>query len=192
MFYKPLTPPISINKFREMSSIQAKEFYCWFVSQIDDRIAVLQNLLMEDSVNVELDFSPNSLIPLWEWYENKICYIKKSSLEIEQERRELPDWAKNTVIEEKISNEAFSYGVDLAIYVSKMFIINSNNKLYIDYVKKPKRDYYYNQPAIFGFSHDQKIGIIQMCNSNLAKQSYISKDKNRLYNYYIDIISEVD
>ena len=70
--------------FFELTPKQAKEYFLWYTSEIPNRIALLWEYMKQECPETEpFDYSPESLIPLWEWYEPKIQQVPMSKKEIE-------------------------------------------------------------------------------------------------------------
>lgn len=126
MTYTPLIPPKGYPMFKDMKPKEAKEFFNWFIGGMDNRIEILKQIVKEDGLNIKFDYSPESLIPLWEWYETKIKYIEKNEEEYKKDFEGRSDWMIPYVSKEKLSYETFNYGVDASMYVARIFENNSN------------------------------------------------------------------
>lgn len=59
-------PPYRMADIRNMTRREARAAYNWFIAESPKRIALLRDA-MERDTGVKLDFSGESLIPLWEW-----------------------------------------------------------------------------------------------------------------------------
>ena len=79
--------------FFELTPKRAKEYFLWFEQQISDRIALLWEYMKQDRPDSQpFDYSPESLLPLWEWYETKIKQVPMSKKEIEYKVSIKPKW----------------------------------------------------------------------------------------------------
>ena len=77
--------PFEFISPRERNKKQTKQYFDWFLTQIDTRIEILQNYIDKTSTKKNvLDKSPESLIDLWEWFEDKIVEEKMTDEEIEK------------------------------------------------------------------------------------------------------------
>ncbi len=64
MQYEMMVPPFEQVEFREMNKKQAQEYFDWYIGQSEYRISLLLNAIKEDGVDIEFDYSVDSLIPL--------------------------------------------------------------------------------------------------------------------------------
>lgn len=72
------------------------------------------------------DYSPESLIPLWDRYETRIKQVSKSKKEMEYEVSRYPKWMEENVrkITMKYTDETLSLALDISIYLGKVVIKN--------------------------------------------------------------------
>ena len=83
--YSLMETPFEFISPRERNKKQTKQYFDWFLTQIDTRIEILQNYIDKTSTKKNvLDKSPESLIDLWEWFEDKIVEEKMTDEEIEK------------------------------------------------------------------------------------------------------------
>lgn len=54
--------------YEEYSKEQAEEHFQWFITRIEHRIQVLDLYIKKEGEEIEFDYTPESLIPLWRWY----------------------------------------------------------------------------------------------------------------------------
>ena len=80
MDYELAVEPYLKVPFEEFSKEQAEGYFQWHMSQIDHRIQVLKQYIRGENFSVEFDYSPESLIPLLEWYENHDIWFGHSAL----------------------------------------------------------------------------------------------------------------
>lgn len=66
--YPTIEVPFEFTPFSVMSKTEAEEYYEWFLSIIPQRIELLQENVELSGSHVQLDFSQDSLISLWEWF----------------------------------------------------------------------------------------------------------------------------
>ena len=144
-------------------------------------------------MNLYFDNTPESLIPLWEWYEQKITMVDKTEEEYQKEREETPDYIE--VPKTKISMETWKIGMDLALYFADVMIRNNTGKVYWGYFTKPKNRMSVKRPVLLGFKADMDLDprlIVVNCTSRSSrsskKQDYMKYIKRGLslltrYNY---------
>lgn len=77
--YIPLIPPIN-KPYTELTKIEAKIYFEWYMSHIDERTEYLRTKVAEDlSISIDkLDFSVLSLKLVWRWFLN-VAEIRKAS-----------------------------------------------------------------------------------------------------------------
>ena len=137
---KPLTyaiciPPLTLHYY-EMNNEEAQAYYDWFMGILDQRIEYLSKFVAA-KLNCEekiFDLSPESLIPLWKWF---LTIAEKEPATVGQN-----DFQLSLQTEYIIR--------DIGMYLGKTFIKN-DTYLYWTLRKKPKSDFFYNQPVIDGF-----------------------------------------
>lgn len=137
--------------FFELTPKQAKEYFLWYTSEIPNRIALLWEYMKQDRPGTEpFDYSPESLLPLWEWYETKIERVPMSKKEIEYQVTQYPKWIENEIRKEvimKYTDETLSLALDISIYLGETVLKNYPN-LYWGYRTKPKNEFSANRPVI--------------------------------------------
>ena len=151
MEYEMADYPYEYPGFKNMTKKQAEQYFNWYIGIIDERIEYLQKYINADVGNFYLDFTPESLVSLWKWFEPKI-YLEELPQEWYEERlAKQPEWAREFIKKEDLSRETKKILIDIATYFGETFVRNYPNKLHWDYVKKPKSDVSYNRPVIKGF-----------------------------------------
>ncbi len=183
MQYKMMIPPFKTVKFWEMNKKQAEEYFEWFISQIDYRISLILNAAMEDGIDYCFDYSVESLIPLWDWYENKITYRKLSESEYQSLLNDYPEWIRDFIPTSNLSFETLMYCSDLAIYFAQVIIKNNSPKISWGYFTKPKNRANVNEPTLLGFKYDKDLNprvIVENC----TRRSGREKSSTRLYDMY--------
>ena len=70
------------------------------------------------------DYSPESLIPLWEWYETKIEQVPMTAKEIEYHVSKYPKWIEEEIRKEtmKYTDETLSLALDISIYLGEIIL----------------------------------------------------------------------
>ena len=192
--YVPLI--ISVDKpFEELSKTEAKAYFDWFISHVDERSEYIRQKVSE-GLNMpigSLDFSMESLIFIWRWF-LKVAELKSTPKAVLRDiRKELKangEFIDDMVRAHSIELSAFSRYVirDIGMYVGKMFVTNFQ-ALRWGYHTDTKKDSFANTPQIFGFgdlNYDppfeeqfEPIHYTEMLASNLFDNS---QNENDLYN----------
>lgn len=163
MDYKLMIPPMRIGRYEDMKKKDAKKHFDWYISEVPKRIEQLRLLLVnfESESSVILDFTPQSLIELWNWYINNVEILDKTEIELENEKSERGIYITKNILKNKISIEWLAIAVDIGIYFAECMIKNCNN-LKWDVIYKPKSLMCVNKPVVVGFKSN-----IQMDSANL-------------------------
>ena len=133
--------------FSQASKKTAEEFFYTYIGKSNERIAVLFNHIENDGIKIKKDFSPESLIFLWDWARKKITKRKLSSNEICEKELDYAPWFRNAdyIPKTVISEFSCQLLIDLSYYYAEVLLKNyknaqwsyfTNNKSYID-VNRP-------------------------------------------------------
>lgn len=153
MTYPWMAPPFEMKPFEEMNKKEAKQHFEWYISQIPERIEVLKELTEH---KISLDYSKESLIPLFAWYLSQITIYKLSDKEIEAELEDLrqyPDFVFEDEKERLLANpvelkrEDYALAMDIAIYYGET-IIKNYPQVKWTFFTKPKSYAYLNEPIL--------------------------------------------
>ena len=183
MEYEYMLPPIKNYKFAKFTKEEAEIYFNWYMEEKGHRIEMLEEYVHNAGVDIDFDYSPESLIPLWRWYETIIVSEKKTEEEIEAEKRKMPEWLHSQISEEKISMNTLKFGMDIAIYFAEVMIRNSEGKLHWGYVTKPKNYINVNRPVVSGFKAGQELDPSRTVYV-LTLSSEEEKNEKRLYDRY--------
>lgn len=177
--------PIKQIEFKALSKKEAQEYFEWYINQIDCRIHILTDYVLSEGVDIDFDYSPESLIPLWEWYEKKIIIIKKTREELAYDYRKYPEWIHNDILKTKISPETLKFGMDIAIYFAEVMVKNNDGKIRWGYFTKPKSRVSVNEPTLLGYKNGMDLNP-RLITTNCTRHSSEELNKMRLYDtYYI-------
>ena len=116
--------------FFELTPKRAKEYFLWFKNEIPNRITMLWEYMKEERPESQpFDYSPESLILLWDWYETKIKQAPKTKKEIEYSVSKYPKWMEENIrkITMKYTEETLSLALDISIYYGETIIKNYPN-----------------------------------------------------------------
>ena len=144
----------------------------------------LKKLLEEDGIVDILDYSAISLIPLWEWYENKIKIVPKDADEYQREISEYPEWMESEILTTKVSYETLKYSLDVSMYFAEVVIRNSDGKIKWGYFTSPKKRMSVNEPTLLGFKANMDLNP-RLIILNCTRRSGREKLNTRLYDAFI-------
>ena len=86
-------PSFASKNIYTFSKEEAKEYYKWFKSIKNDRVQILKSDVQKIYPEWKADYSRNSLIKLYEWFESKVTnrkMINEEREEIEKQVNETP------------------------------------------------------------------------------------------------------
>lgn len=186
MEYPLMIPPFTISSFNTLTKKQVEQFFQWFLIEKTNRVQVLSQYIDQTGEHVELDYTPNSLIPLWDWFESQIEIETRTEEKIEAQIRSLPPKWQNVVkpATTQLSQKTLAIGLDISTYFGEVLVTN-NDTIRWGYRTSPKKLDGVNRPLlIMGHWHD--ISIYQCTTIHvLTLKSSRERDSNRLYNMYI-------
>ncbi|MGN6196508.1 MAG: hypothetical protein ACTHOB_16330 [Ginsengibacter sp.] len=147
--YTLIKPPLFANKtFFDFTKDEAKEYLQWFLSIKDERLIVLEFYVKKAYPEWQANYSEESLIDLYKWFEKQVAYRKV----IEEEKKEIENQISKTPLFTGIipipqftfTDETVSVCFDSAIYIGEVLINKLpkvkwlqklNSKNYIDYAQ---------------------------------------------------------
>ena len=60
-----MIPPFKHGEFIDMRKKEVQQYFDWYISQVNYRINVLNEQIEKEGLEIVLDYSADSLIPLW-------------------------------------------------------------------------------------------------------------------------------
>ena len=190
MGYELMTPLYAFKEFDDMNKNDAKEYFEWYISQIKHRISVLKEYVHSENGDIIFDYSPESLIPLWDWYEQKIKLIKKSAEELKEEYKIYTSWVHDSLSHKKISMDTLIIGMDIAIYFAEVVVRSCHGKIQWGYFTKPKNRMSVNEPTLLGFKYEKDLNP-RLIISNCTWYSSNKKNSARLFDMYQEWMSSL-
>lgn len=183
--YEFMEYPDSLKDFDKMKKKEAEKYFNWYTNEINNRIQYLRKY-MEKDIETEsiFNYTPESLIPLWEWFQTKIEFDEMTENEIQQEIDDSPKRLKFLVLEDtrKISLNTLSIATDIANYFAEVFRKN-NPSIYWGFFTKPKNSISVNEPVLLGFVNKMSLNP-RLIISNCIWKSEEQKNSNMLYDIY--------
>lgn len=174
MEYEMMMPPFKHGEFIDMKKKEVQQYFDWYVSQVNYRIDILKKYIEKECLEDILDYSVDSFIPLWEWYEKKIEFVQKDVEEYKSEINKHPIWMQSEILTTKISFETLKYALDISMYFAEVIIRNSNGKIKWGYFTSPKKRISVNEPTLLGFKGDMDLNprlIVLNCTRRSGKES---------------------
>ena len=177
--------------FFELTPKQAKEYFLWYTSEIPNRIALLWEYMKQDRPETEpFDYSPESLIPLWEWYETKIEQVPMTAKEIESRVRMFPKYLESEIQKntKKFTDETLSLALDISIYLGEV-VVKNHPHLRWNYRTRPKREISVYRPVIDGLNYKMTLEPSRSL-MVLTLEAIKERNQPRLYHLYRNCESE--
>lgn len=171
--------------FFELTARQAKEYFNWYMEQIPNRITLLWEYMKQECPETEpFDYSPESLIPLWEWYETQIQQVPMTAKEIESRVKIFPKYLESEIRKNtnKFTDETLSLALDMSIYLGEI-VVKNHPHLCWNYRTRPKREFSVYRPVIDGLNNKMTFEPSQVLFVLMLKSSK-EQDKMRLYHLY--------
>ena len=187
--YDMVCLPARKKEFKEFSKKEAEIYLKWYISEIDSRIFILKRFAKEDGCKCNFDYSPESLIDLWSWFETKIYTEEKSTKELEEEYKKYPEWMHEFISSTKISIETYKIAWDVSVYFGEVLVRN-NSELYYGFFSKPKSRMSVNKPVVLGFKHNMDVDprqIIKVFSLRDLKES----NARALYETYLNWVEDI-
>ena len=146
-----MVPPIEVEDFSELKKKEAQLIFDWFVSEIPERLEYLHQLYKVGEGKRELDYTPDSLDSLWEWFLRQIDSLSKHPNEIKDIYGSSDDlFLKDFADHEQLETLIISICTDIGIYFGEVFVRN-HEQVKWGFVTKPKNMIYVNKPVLTGF-----------------------------------------
>lgn len=158
--YEPLIIPLK-KPIEELTKKEAQEYFVWFTSNIDSRVAYLTEKVSLDSgvSSEQLQFTEESLIIIWRWFLQK-AKISRTPRRIIREMKQSmhgspKSWISHVVNQNKEELSIFTQYLirDIGMYLGKMFVQN-HSIIKWSYKTSPKNYISVNEPLLIGFIDD--------------------------------------
>ncbi len=189
--YKLMVAPFEHDGFDTLNKKQAELYFQWYVEQSLSRIKQLCEYIHSTGETVfSCDYTPESFIDLWNWFESQICMVEKTKEEYQSELDQFPKWMHDSIPKEQFSVKTLALITDISFYFAETFI-KCNPKIKWGYFTKPKNEVSVNMPVLLGFKKNMKLDprrIVHVC----AQRSYEKHDKNRLIDAYKIWVSYIE
>lgn len=150
--YDILIPPLE-KPIQFLSKSEAQKYFAWYISNLDERIRYL-----EAFSKVRLDYTPESLIPLWNWFLKNAKIEKTPKARVNELEAQLAVHGRaftKTVIANngcQLSLKTEYIILDIAMYFGQVFVKN-HPEVYWEFYTTPK-DAFTNHPVLMGFPNE--------------------------------------
>ncbi len=182
MEYIMMEIPCGMFSNEKISHIEVRKNFEYYISQSNDRINYLCSYINNSGTHIKFDYLPNSLINLWKWYETQIEVVEKTEEELNSQISQYPDWMKDFVSREKISENTLKIALDVSFYFAEV-ILKNNKKIKWGYFTSPRSRVSVNQPILLGFVNDIDLNPRTIV-LNCTRKSIKKKDEDILFNMY--------
>ena len=186
-------PPMGVD-YNSWDNKTAKAYFEWYMAQIPLRTTYLCQRVSEDlKVDISLlDFSPNSLNIIWEWYLKTAIIEKENIQEIEKYKKsDLYNLVgESSVSYEKLSLNSLIIQRDIGMYLAKVFLAECQSLswtyIHESHSKKVK-DIFNNRPQLTGFLYNgeevmfEPIHMVGVQGENLLDNTCKVSDLYDLY-----------
>ncbi len=139
--------------FLKLTDEEAQSFFQEYLRLRDHRLGLLKRTFQQTSGGKEedLDFSPNSLVPLWRWAAKRLRRREYSEAEL-MHIKSLPDWFEQYHLANKpLSEETLILLNDIAYYLGEVLIHTLPNVYWQVCRTDIERYCDENQPVLTGF-----------------------------------------
>ena len=191
--YDLMVSPVKTKTFEEYSKEDARIYFDWYVAQSEKRInQLIQYCSKTSSSEIAFDETPNSLIPVWAWFEEQITTQKKTESEMQAALQGRPLWVQEEIkkVDWRFTTLTRALAIDMSFYFAQVMMKNHPSVKW-GYFTKPKNQASVNRPVLFGFIKkkymDPRNVIIVCCRHSVEK-----KDANRLYDLYMNWLEFID
>ena len=167
--------------YDSMTKKEAKEYFETFVREIPHRMEILEEYVNgRYKANVKFDYTIESLVPLWAWFESVMTIEERTQEEIDRDLSVLAEWMHDIVLQHttRPSLTTIAIGNDIAIYFAEVFR-KHNSKAYWTYIATAKKHMSYNHPVLMGFVNKMDMNP-EMLIITCIRKSLQDRNPNRL------------
>lgn len=197
--YSILPPPIH-KPIRSLNKNEAQAYFEWYIGKLEERIEYLQSVS-----GVTLDYSPESLIPIWGWFLKNAEIEKTPEIRMNDLRNQIKShnhlFAQSIIAgsQHQLTMETEYMLQDIAKYFGQVFAKNYDSVRW-GYYTAPKTDAFVNCPLIMGFPNQifpQKPGaplapdhIVHIQATKLLRSKAAKNDLFDIYSVWAEKLSD--
>ena len=142
-------PPKEFKVFEEMTLHEAQEHFEWFLGLSGPRRDLLVRAFSATGGRGQLDYTPDSLIPLWTWAIPLFETKDPTPDELARRLAEGPEWVRRADISfAELTPGTVCLCMDIGFYVAEIFIRRHPDLHWALWLKKTGP---YNRPYLRGF-----------------------------------------
>lgn len=182
--YDFMAEPFEHKDFEQMNRKEAGEYFDWFMGQIDNRIEYMKKCIAEEGAPFNADYSPESLIPLWEWFGTKIELVDMKKEEFEKVVADAPEWIRPYVSSKELSLLTLAVGIDVAIYFAEVLRKNSESKIKWGFSVAKTCRQYKGRPVLLGFIGNQVMYPMTIIQNMASRDADLGHDPQRMIDAY--------
>ena len=182
MIYEGVSPPLT-KRFHLLNKTEAMRYFDWFIRIIPERIDMLRKACIFDGVGDILDYTPESLVPLWRWYLGDVKIEELPQEEYEARLAAVPDYLKEEIGRYEIARGYRLIVWDISIYFAEC-MLRACPKISWGIVFKPKNYISVNRPVLVGFEHDQDLDTHQLVQIQMQRILDIGSDEGKLLHFF--------
>ena len=186
-------PPMGVD-YDSWNNKTAKEYFEWYISQIPLRTEYLCNRVSSDlKIDISLlDFSPESLNIIWEWY-LKTAIIKKCDTKETEKQKETELYrlvGESSINYEELSLNSLLIQRDIGMYLAEVFLTECKALSWTYMHESPSKkikDIFNNKPQLTGFLYNSEevmfepIHMVGVQGANLLDNTHKASDLYDLY-----------
>ncbi len=182
MIYEGVDPPLE-KDFYSLNKKEAMRYFEWFVSIIPKRIAMLRKACVSDGIGDILDYTPESLVPLWRWYLDDVRFEEQSREEYEARLASVPDYMWHHVNQTVVARGYRLIAWDISIYFAEC-MLRACPKISWGIVFKPKNYVAVNRPILVGFENDLDLDTHQIVRTQMHRILDNGTDEGKLLHFF--------
>jgi hypothetical protein len=184
MAYEIIQPPFGKN-LRDMSKIELKQYFQWFVDILPRRIDGLADAVHETPgfESWQADLAPSSLSQLGDWFALQVETRRRSEAEMEEMKgkQAFPIEASNN----ELTNKTFSLAMDIGMYFGQVLLTNHPSLKWSQDISD-KKFVDYGQPLLVGFGSVplNPVGIVVVLAYGLVSGKRTGDRLRQLYDIW--------
>ncbi len=133
--------------YQSMTKDEAKEHFEWFLKNAENRVEYLKRFCKDSCL---LDYSYESLVPLWELFLNRSHIEKIPKRKLKELKAQYEAFGDDFAATHQLSVSTEYLIRDIGIYLAEIFKRTSDD-IYWRLADKPKTYFFVNRPMLAGF-----------------------------------------
>lgn len=184
MTYDIVKPPFEKN-LRDMSRIELKQYFQWFIDVLPQRMDVLEDAVRRTPGFDQwcADYTPSSLAPLGHWFTTQVETRSRSEADLEKtkEQQVFPF----DVAGDELTNRTFSLAMDIGMYLGQVFLKNHPSLSWTQDISDKKLiDYGQSLVSGFGSVPLNPVSIVVVLAYGLASEKKTGDRLREIYDIW--------